>query len=369
MSGISDDEIRSAVQAILLNADLATTTERQIRKQAEAQLKADLSSSDRKQIVRHEVETFLESQEVADDTAKDEGATAVKGISSGGFGAVGLSDEMQEFLGDGTTALPRTQLVKRIWQYIKANDLQNPKDRRKIIVDDKLSRVFTPPLGMFSMNKQISKHCWTIEVTAKEKKAAKAEKAAALAALTPEERAEMEAEKEKKKLARKRKSEGLDENGEPKKRGGGLAKELSVTPELAEWIGKDTISRQELTSFFWKYVKEKELKNPEDKREILSDEALKKLTGTDRFLGFSFIKFLNSHLGPPADAKPSAPQSIKEEGDISAPAAEERQSPAAQSEVTPASPSSDKQTADDVTAEIKPYERSEAIDDKREQST
>jgi hypothetical protein len=56
-----------------------------------------------------QVESFLERQEVADDTAKDEGATAVKGISSGGFGTVGLSDEMQEFLGDGTTALSRSQ--------------------------------------------------------------------------------------------------------------------------------------------------------------------------------------------------------------------------------------------------------------------
>jgi hypothetical protein len=50
------------------------------------------------------------------------------------------------------------QVVKKLWDYIKANDLQNPKDRRKIIMDDKLKTIFKPPLTMLNMNKQLSKH-------------------------------------------------------------------------------------------------------------------------------------------------------------------------------------------------------------------
>lgn len=38
-----------------------------------------------------------------------------------------------------------------------------------------------------------------------------------------------------------------------------LANVRRVTPELAEWVGRDSISRSDLTKFFWQYVKEKEV--------------------------------------------------------------------------------------------------------------
>jgi upstream activation factor subunit UAF30 len=71
---------------------------------------------------------------------------------------------MAEFLGAET--MPRTQVVKRIWAYIKEHELQDPKNRRRILLDDKLKTLFTPPLDMFSMNKQLSKHVYTAEASA-----------------------------------------------------------------------------------------------------------------------------------------------------------------------------------------------------------
>ena len=47
---------------------------------------------------------------------------------------------------------------KRQQEYIKAENLQDPADKRKILVKGKLESIFTPPITMFSMNKQISKH-------------------------------------------------------------------------------------------------------------------------------------------------------------------------------------------------------------------
>lgn len=41
-------------------------------------------------------------------------------------------------------------------------DMQDPSDKRKIIVDEKLSKFLTPPVDMFSMNKQLSKHCFVV---------------------------------------------------------------------------------------------------------------------------------------------------------------------------------------------------------------
>lgn len=52
------------------------------------------------------------------------------------------------------------QVVKKIWEYIKENNLQNPDNKRKIILDNKLKTIFKPPLDMFKMNKQLSKHVY-----------------------------------------------------------------------------------------------------------------------------------------------------------------------------------------------------------------
>jgi upstream activation factor subunit UAF30 len=59
----------------------------------------------------------------------------------------------------GAAPLPRTQVVKKIWAYIKKHDLQNPKNRRNILADSKLKEVFGKlEVSMFEMTKLISKH-------------------------------------------------------------------------------------------------------------------------------------------------------------------------------------------------------------------
>ena len=52
----------------------------------------------------------------------------------------------------------RIQVVKAIWKYIKDQGLQDPEDKRAILPDAKLRIILTPPVNMFSMQKQISKH-------------------------------------------------------------------------------------------------------------------------------------------------------------------------------------------------------------------
>lgn len=60
----------------------------------------------------------------------------------------------------GSEAQPRPQIIKKVWEYIKKNDLQDSKNRRAINADAKLERVFDgkKQLTMFEMNKQIFKH-------------------------------------------------------------------------------------------------------------------------------------------------------------------------------------------------------------------
>lgn len=59
----------------------------------------------------------------------------------------------------GTDALPRSQVISKVWDHIKKNNLQNPANKREILADDKLKKVFgVDKCSMFEMNKHISKH-------------------------------------------------------------------------------------------------------------------------------------------------------------------------------------------------------------------
>ncbi len=60
----------------------------------------------------------------------------------------------------GAAPLPRTELTKKLWAYIKKNNLQDKKNRRMINADDKLKVVFggKGQVSMFDMTKLVSKH-------------------------------------------------------------------------------------------------------------------------------------------------------------------------------------------------------------------
>jgi chromatin remodeling complex protein RSC6 len=60
----------------------------------------------------------------------------------------------------GTKAMPRTEVTKKIWGYIKRNGLQDKKNRRMINADDKLKVIFggRSQVSMFDMTKLVSKH-------------------------------------------------------------------------------------------------------------------------------------------------------------------------------------------------------------------
>ena len=60
----------------------------------------------------------------------------------------------------GAKAMPRTEVTKKIWAYIKKNGLQDKKNRRMINADDKLKAVFggKKQVNMFEMTKLVSKH-------------------------------------------------------------------------------------------------------------------------------------------------------------------------------------------------------------------
>ena len=59
----------------------------------------------------------------------------------------------------GAKPLPRTEVVKKLWAYIKKNGLQDSKNRRNINADSKLKPIFgKSQVSMFEMTKFVSKH-------------------------------------------------------------------------------------------------------------------------------------------------------------------------------------------------------------------
>jgi chromatin remodeling complex protein RSC6 len=59
----------------------------------------------------------------------------------------------------GAEPLPRSEVTKKIWAYIKKHKLQNPKNKREILADDKLQPIFdNSKLDMFQMTKAVNKH-------------------------------------------------------------------------------------------------------------------------------------------------------------------------------------------------------------------
>jgi chromatin remodeling complex protein RSC6 len=68
-----------------------------------------------------------------------------------------LSPELEAVVGSGP--LPRSQVVKKLWEYIKKHDLQNPQNKRNILADEKLMPLFgKKEVTMFEMTKLVSPH-------------------------------------------------------------------------------------------------------------------------------------------------------------------------------------------------------------------
>lgn len=69
-----------------------------------------------------------------------------------------ISDELAVVVGRGP--MPRTEVAKKLWEYIKKHKLQDPKNKRNIIPDSNLAKVFgsSQPINMFKMTSKVSTH-------------------------------------------------------------------------------------------------------------------------------------------------------------------------------------------------------------------
>ena len=81
-----------------------------------------------------------------------------------------------------------------------------------------------------------------------------------------------------------------------RKAGGGLARPVTPSPELAAIVGSAPLPRSEVVSKMWDHIRKNNLQNPANKREILADDKLKKVFGVDKCTMFEMNKHLSRHL-------------------------------------------------------------------------
>lgn len=212
-----------------------------------------------------------EEEESEEESEDDEPAPAAKRGRGGGLAQQKeISDELANLLGKGKM-MARTDVVKELWNYIRENDLQNPENRKEILLDKAMRDVFgCQQFTMFSMNKYIGAHIHPfkpVDLTTNTSSSRK----------------------------RKTKSDA-SRGGAPKKRKSGMQPPYRLTDALADVVGTDILPRPQVVSMIWKYIKEHGLQNENNKREILCDEKLKKVMGVAKVTMFQMNSHLSKHM-------------------------------------------------------------------------
>ena len=79
-------------------------------------------------------------------------------VNSAFMKPLSVSSELAAVVGKGP--MPRSEVVKKLWVYIKSKNLQDPKNKRNIVADENLKKVFggKSVVNMFEMTKLVSKH-------------------------------------------------------------------------------------------------------------------------------------------------------------------------------------------------------------------
>ncbi|CAK9185432.1 unnamed protein product [Ilex paraguariensis] len=289
---VSEEELIGRLREFLSTSDLNTTTTAIVRRKLEQDFGIDLS--DKKPFIREQVDLYLqshlenadeddeghsneeydgesakikseesdggenESEEEEEEVEKESeeashGKRTTKRGSKkrnkevkkrgGGFTKLcGLSPQLQKFTGE--SELARTEVVKRLWSYIRQNDLQDPNNRRNIICDEKLRELFSvDSINMFQMNKALAKHIWSLDSDG----------------------APVNSTPKAKQRKQEREEEDSDEPKRKEKRqkgnNSGFLAPLPLSDALVKFLGtgESALSRSDTVKRIWEYIKQNDL--------------------------------------------------------------------------------------------------------------
>ncbi|KAJ3367967.1 hypothetical protein GGF31_006923 [Allomyces arbusculus] len=195
----------------------------------------------------------------------------------------------------------RGQIVKALWNYIKACGLQDEADRRYVLCDAPLKALFdgADRVSGFGMQKYLSAHLFkldnngnpTQESPQPKAKAAKSPKTTPAKRSRPATRGAAAAAKKAKSAS----------SSTTKKRGSGFSVPRKLSPQLAAVVGTDVLGRPTTVKKLWEYIKQNDLQDPTDRRYVLCDKLLREVMGEDRVSCFGMQKLLSPHIGERVD--------------------------------------------------------------------
>jgi len=285
MSEPSDEELKKAIAKLIPTVDLQSTGIKAFIKLLGKEFGgADLKAKNK--FIKEALEEAINalSSEEESEEEKEVKPKKAKGLAQ----KKKISDKLAAFLGKGDT-MARTEIVKALWEYIRANDLQHPENKREIVLDEKMKEVFgCDQFSMFTMNKYISVHVEPfkpLDLTTKPK---------------PE------------KAKRKRKRKGDDKK--KTKRKAGAQPPYRLSKELQAIVHKEILPRPQVVKGIWNYIKKEGLQNPDNKREILCDDKLKIIMGgREKVTMFNMNSFVGDHLVEKLDKSAYQHESDEEE--------------------------------------------------------
>lgn len=199
---------------------------------------------------------------------------AATGTGSGGGTGLAvrkeISRKLSDFLGQGDT-MSRTEIVKLLWEYIREHNLQNPNNKREILLDDKMKEVFEcDTFTMFTMNKYIGAH------------------------IHPFKPVDLTTNTTKPKPTKRKNVKG--KKGEKKKRKTGSQPPYRLSNELQAVVNEPILPRPQVVSKIWAYIKSNNLQNEKNKREILCDQKLKAIMNKNKVTMFEMNTLISRHL-------------------------------------------------------------------------
>lgn len=219
----------------------------------------------------------VDSQDDVEEESSTNARTPASRRGGGGGGLAAkkeISRALSSFLGKGSM-MSRTEVVKSLWEYIREHDLQNPANKREILLDSRMKKVFgCDKFTMFTMNKYIGAHIdpfKPVDLTSSSSTPSKAD------------------------ASKKRKTKSSSGSAK-KKRKAGTQPPYQLSEPLIAIVGKSILPRPQVVSAIWDYIKAHDLQNPEDKREILCDDKLRAVMHKSKVSMFQMNQLITPHL-------------------------------------------------------------------------
>ncbi|CAO2827981.1 unnamed protein product [Amaranthus hypochondriacus] len=310
---VSDLELAEKVHEFLRVSNLKKTTNNIVIKALESHFGVDLSH--KKPFLRNQVDRFLQNQynyseeyeldfaidrhhhgndgvsdsgddggDFSADVQADNGSSSFKNIAkfqrknklknkreceSGKVCT--LSPQLQKFL--GVVHMSRTEVLKHLWTYVRAKNLQDPMDEKTIICDETLRELFSvDSINNLQINKALTKHILRSEKSTKRERSRKKEREAPFE---------------------------VDPDGTCRKKVySGFLAPLPLSENLIKFLGtgESALTRPDVIRRVWEYIKDNNLQDPFDKKTVICDEKLKELFNVDTFHGFTVSKLLTEHF-------------------------------------------------------------------------